>query len=216
MAHCAYIFLDESGNFDFSVNGTRYLVLTSVSARRPFNWSRPIEDYKYDCIEYGLEQEYFHCVVDNKHVRRKVFDIVDNHLDAVHIDSLVIEKRKVSLELQEVSRFYPEMLSRLLGLVLPQELDKGVDKIIVITDTLPVKKKKRAVEKGVQITLAKTLPPDVSYDMLHHESRSHYGLQVADYCCWAIARKLQKGETEYYDRIASAVRSEHRWPKDDG
>ena len=31
MNRCAYIFLDESGNFYFSVNGTRYFVL-----RRPY------------------------------------------------------------------------------------------------------------------------------------------------------------------------------------
>ena len=30
MNRCAYIFLDESGNFDFSVNGTRYFVLTTL------------------------------------------------------------------------------------------------------------------------------------------------------------------------------------------
>ena len=36
MNRCAYIFLDEAGNFDFSQNGTRYFVLTSVSTRRPF------------------------------------------------------------------------------------------------------------------------------------------------------------------------------------
>ena len=59
MARCTYIFLDEAGNFDFSVNGTRYFVLTSVSMRRPFGWCQLIDDYKYDCIEYGLENEYF-------------------------------------------------------------------------------------------------------------------------------------------------------------
>ena len=30
MTRYAYIFLDESGNFDFGNSGTRYLVLTSV------------------------------------------------------------------------------------------------------------------------------------------------------------------------------------------
>ena len=33
MSRCAYIFLDEVGNFDFSVNGTRYSALASVSIR---------------------------------------------------------------------------------------------------------------------------------------------------------------------------------------
>ena len=118
MTRCAYIFLDESGNFDFSVNGTRYFVLTSVSMRRPFRWLKPINDCKYDCIEYGLDNQYFHCTDDNKHVRGKVFDIIGDHLDAMYIDSLVVEKRKVSPPLWEDRRFYPEMLGHLLRSVL--------------------------------------------------------------------------------------------------
>ena len=42
----------------------------------------------------------------------------------------------------------------------------------------------------------------------NHRSRSHYGLQVADYCCWAVFRKWQREETEHYDRIRPAMRSE--------
>ncbi len=34
----------------------------------------------------------------------------------------------------------------------------------------------------------------------------HNGLQVADYCCWAIFRKWQMRATKHYDRIAPAVR----------
>ena len=93
MTRCAYIFLDESGNFDFSVNGTRYFVLTSVSMRRPFQWFESIDDCKYDCIEYGLENQYSHCAEDNRHVRGKVFDIIGNHLDAVYDVCLGSKKR---------------------------------------------------------------------------------------------------------------------------
>ena len=49
--------------------------------------------------------------------------------------------------------------------------------------------------------------PGMRYRILHHQSRSHYGLQVADYCCWATFRKWQRGESAWYDRIKSALRS---------
>ena len=60
MNPCVYIFLDESGNFDFSPGGTRYFVLTSVSMERPFPVAAPLDDYKRDCLEYDLDLEYFH------------------------------------------------------------------------------------------------------------------------------------------------------------
>ena len=51
MAGHLYIFLDESGNLDFSDSGSRYFVLTSVSTRRPFPFSSALDDFKYDCLE---------------------------------------------------------------------------------------------------------------------------------------------------------------------
>lgn len=67
---------------------------------------------------------------------------------------------------------------------------------------------RRAIEKAIQQSLARMLTAGMKYRILHHASRPHYGLQVADYCCWAVFRKLQRGDTEHYDRIKPAVRSE--------
>lgn len=57
MTRCAYIFLDESGNLDFSASGTRYFVLTSVSMERPFSMYDALDGYRYDCIESGAIHE---------------------------------------------------------------------------------------------------------------------------------------------------------------
>ena len=208
MSRCAYIFLDEAGNFDFSPKGTRYFVLTSVSARRPFAPHGPLDDYKHDCLEFGLDTEYFHCAEDNPRVRRRVFELIAAHLDGLRIDSLIVEKPKTGPALREDRRFYPEMLGYLLKYVLPRELNGDTEEVIVITDAIPVQKKRRAIEKAIRRTLAEMLPAGMRYRVLHHQSRSHYGLQVADYCCWAVFRKWQRGETEHYDRIRPALRSE--------
>ena len=208
MDHRAYIFLDEAGNFDFSANGTRYFVLTSVSAQRPFHWFASLDDLKYDCIEYGLENEYFHCSNDNRYVRSGVFSAIKDNLDKLRIDSLIVDKREVSPALREDRSFYPEMLGVLLKFVMPRELVSGVDSVIVITDTIPINRKRKAIERGIRNSLSTMLPPRMKYRILHHNSRSHYGLQVADYCCWAIHRKWQTGESDWFDQIKSAVRSE--------
>ena len=208
MSDRVYVFLDESGNLDFSSRGTRYFVLTSVSTTRPFIWSKVLDDLKYDCIDYGLEIEYFHCAVDNKHVRGKVFDIIGNHLDRVYIDSLIVEKRKTGPALRVNERFYPEMLGSLLKYVLQRGAIASAEEVIIITDTIPLQRKRRSIEKAVKLTLANVLPPGSRYRILHHDSRSHFGLQIADYCCWAMYRKLEVGDAGAYDRIRSAVWSQ--------
>ena len=209
MTRSTYIFFDEAGNFDFSSNGTQFFLLTCVSMRRPFPVVKELDNYKHECIENNANLEYFHCYNDSKKARRIVFDFIAAHLDSLSIDYLVVEKAAITAELQNEVRFYSEMLVRLIHHIVHIEVNSAnADQIIVITDTIPINRKRRTVEKTVRTTLAKMLPTDVKYRILHHQSRSHYGLQIADYCCWAVVRKWQIGDHTWYDRIKPAIRTE--------
>ena len=204
---CVYLFLDESGNMDFGLNGTRYFVLTSVAMTRPFSCFDSLDSYKYYCIEYGLPGEYFHCAEDNRHVRARVFGIIKDRLASLRIDTLIVEKGIIPLDLREARPFYSAMLGRLLSGVIPVEASSGGE-VIVITDTIPLAKRRQAVERATRSTLSRQLPTGAKYRLLHHQSRSHYGLQVADYCSWAVYRKWQAGENLWFDLLRPAIRSE--------
>ena len=64
------------------------------------------------------------------------------------------------------------------------------------------------VEKGLKHILKTELPKGSNYRVLHHSSRSHYGLQIADYCNWAIYRKWDRQEQEYNQQIKHLLRNE--------
>lgn len=203
-----YIFLDEGGNFDFSPGGTRYFTLTSVTWCRPFRLNTILDGYKYDLIEYGKDLEYFHCAENNQHIRKKVFQRIEDHRDLFRIDSVVVEKSKTGPALREPARFYPEMLGYLLRYVLKREIQPPISEVVIITDAIPLKKIRKAVEKGAKQTLAKMLPDGIKYKVLHHASKSHYGLQIADYCNWAIYRKWNTNDRLHYDQVGPAISSE--------
>lgn len=208
MSDCVYIFLDESGNLDFSARGTRYFVLTSVSMERPFPMYEALDAYKYDCLEYGLATEYFHCAHDNRHVRGRVFDIIGSHLDHFSIDALIVEKRKTEPSLTPDGRFYAEMLGSLLRRVVLRESKSEAKEVIVITDTVPFRRRREALEKSVRSTLSRGIPNRLRYRIVHHDSRAHYGLQIADYICWAVFRKYERGQPGFLDLISPAVLSQ--------
>ena len=203
---CAYIFLDESGNLDFNSSGSRYFVMTSISLVRPFPWVEKFDDLKYDCIEYGQDLEDFHCAEDNWGVRRDVFDIIASNLGAIAIDYLVVDKPKTAPEYQDAGKFYSFMLGYHLAGVVDNSPCAEADKVQVITDTIPVKRTRKLAERKIRRSFAAQAPPGRQFSILHHDSRSHYGLQVADYCSWALYRKLQQGESTYFDKIEPAVR----------
>ena len=200
------MFLDEGGNFDFSATGTKYFTLTSLTMVRPFLIRDPMDDYRHELLEYPFDLEYFHCAEDNRYLRDRIFGILNQHIDQFQIDSLIVEKAKTGPALREDQRFYPEMLGYLLRHLLDHSATYR--QAIVITDNIPHKNKRRAVEKGVKHALKKMLPTGIPYRVLHQASRSHYGLQAADYCNWAIYRKWDTGENKYYDLIKPAIRSE--------
>ncbi|MDE0511455.1 MAG: DUF3800 domain-containing protein [Gammaproteobacteria bacterium] len=209
MADYAYIFLDESGNFDFSQNGSRYFVLTGVSLRRPFPILQALDAYKHDLLEAGRNIEYFHCAHDRKDVRSQVFDVITAYIDHLRLDCLVTEKSTVETKLRRDARFYPRMLGYLLKKILHAELVYGTQEFIVITDSIPLHNKRHTIAKVVKSTLTDMLPRTMKYRIMHHSSRSHYGLQVADYCCWAIFRKWERNDDAYYSRVRQAFGSEN-------
>ena len=205
-----YIFLDESGNFDFSSSGTRYFVLTCVSMKRPFPGYSELDSYKYECIETPTlpDLEYFHCANDRKTVRLGVFNRLLPTLDQLRIDTLIVEKAKTGPALQPEVLFYPRMLGYLLKYVMKREQGPSVSELIVVTDTLPVQKQRKAVTKAIQQALSSSMPPRMPYHIVHHASKAHYGLQIADYFCWAVYRKWEQQDTTHYSSIEGAIKSE--------
>ncbi len=203
-----YIFLDEAGNLDFSRNGTRYFVLGGITKERPFQAYKELTELKYHLVEHGMGLEYFHAAEDNQSARNQVFDIIEKHLTGVAVDSIIVEKSKVAAALRSEEQFYPKVLGTLLREILRRHPVADFDEIIVFTDSVPVSRKRGALEKGVKLTLAAMLPATVRYRVLHHASKSNLDLQIADYCTWAIYRKWNGNDDRSFRRVQAAVRSE--------
>jgi len=203
-----YMFLDEGGNFDFSVSGTKCFTMTSVVMVRPFGHVPDLVDLRYDLTEEGYDLEYFHAAEDEQCVRDRVFEVIETHGSSFQIDSVIVEKRKCGPALRPVEKFYPRMLGYLVKWTLRRFRLSEYDCVFIYTDAIPVKKKRRAIEKGVKMQLAQLLPSGCSYRMEHHESKSNVNLQVADYCNWAIYRKWSRGDNRSYDRVRRWTRSE--------
>jgi len=203
-----YIFLDEAGNFAFNLSGSKYFIITSITKERPFEAYRELTELKYDLVEIGTAIEYFHASEDLQAVRNRVFNIIQNRLSGVRIDSLIIEKRKTGPALQVPERFYPRMLGYLLRYVINGIQLAGVAEVVIFTDRIPIKRKREAIVKAIKTTIAPMIPTGTKYRILHHDSKSNFDLQIADYCNWAIYRKWSRGDFRSYNLISKAIRSE--------
>lgn len=206
-----YVFLDEGGNLDFSPSGTKYFTLTCVSIFRPFVLHTALDSYKYDLIEHRImpriDLEYFHAAEDNRHIRNKVLGMLASRLNPQSVDCVIVEKAKTGPALQVEDKFYPRMLGYLLRFVV-NRYATIIGEVVVITDSIPVARKKRAIEKALKSVLATMLPSGTPYRIMHHNSKAHYGLQIADYLNWALYRKWERGDAVPFSTVAHLFNSE--------
>lgn len=208
MPRCLYIFLDEAGDFAFSAKGTRHFIVGSITTERPFPAYPKLTELKYDLAEQGTDLEYFHASENAQAIRDQVFAIIQEQLNEIRVDSTIVEKCKTGPALQVPEKFYPRMLGYHLEFILRQYRLTDFTSVLVYTDQIPIQRNREAIKKAIKQTMAKALPDGVAFQVLHHDSKSNFQLQVADYCTWAIYRKWTRQDLRSYKLIAQAVRSE--------
>lgn len=224
-----YIFLDEAGNFDFSKGGTKYLIFTSLATTNPFEMIDEfcrLRDYfiknefeirkrlikkgmKIEKINERLNFERFHATEDLQLVRDKVFEILSKDYNFT-IDSEVVEKVKVNPSIRKPEIFYPKIYKVLLGYIFRRYDFTSLESINIYTDTIPIKRKREAVEKGIKSSIKRLLKEHkIIFHIRHHSSQSNVYLQAIDYCAWAIYKKWTTKEERPHREIKDKIRSEY-------
>lgn len=209
-----YIFVDESGNRDFTSKGSKYFMFNFLIKKRPFNLHSSISNYRYTLLEKNLDPlkgndrrlniESFHACKDNKYIREEIFNIISTFDEkSVKAYSYILEKPKVNPTMRnQKDEFYIDNLTYAIKNLLDiLRIDKN---FIIITDNLPInkneKQKIKALKEGVKQYLDnKDLT--IRYDIFHHCSASSVNLQIVDYISWAIFRKYEHGEDSSYKKI---------------
>ena len=209
-----YIFVDESGNRDFTQKGSKYFMFNFLIKQRPFNLHNIISNYRYTLLEKNLDPlkgndrrlniEYFHASKDNKHIRDEIFNLVSTFDEkSVQVYSYVLEKPKVDpTKRKEIDKFYIDNLTfaitKLLNLL---QIDKN---FIIITDRLPLEKNEKLQAKALKQGISEYIETnslDLRYDIFHHCSASSVNLQIVDYISWAIFRKYEHSDDKAFQKI---------------
>lgn len=207
-----YIFVDESGDMDFSQKGSKYYLFNFLVKKRPFKLHEYISSYRYELLEKNLDPhinsriniEYFHANNDNKYIKKEMFNIISTFKnDDVKVYSYILEKEKVSPNKRKSKEyFYIDNLIYSIGMLLEKlKIDTS---FVIITDNLPVENNKKRQEKALKLGVHNYIKEHnlhLRYDIFHHCSASSVNLQIIDYIGWAINRKYEYNDDTYYKKI---------------
>lgn len=199
-----YFFFDESGNLDFSPNGSRYYFFGLLTTGDPAPLTVALTSLRYELLAEGLELENFHAAEDTQAVRKRVFERI-MEVGGFDMDVLIADKRCFHPALHDAVEFYSCLANVLLDAVLRRHAD-GDERLVVITDRLPLQRHRKAAEKAFKSAIRNTLG-DRQFSIVHHASSAHALLQVVDYCTWAVQRKWHRGDSRSFDLIAGTIRS---------
>lgn len=208
-----YLFIDESGNFDFSSKGTKYFLLSSIATFRPSLNKEKILDYKYDLLKNGNNKEYFHATEDEQIVRDNLFSFIEEMGEYLDVYSVIVQKNKVNPALfREVYRkkgktitrntgikLYEKTCQSLLKYIFLKHERKDVEKIIVVLGSIFPNDKRGAMLKTLKVYFKNTFQKP--FEIYFHDSKSDLNCQIADYCCWAVSVKWERKETRPYDLL---------------
>lgn len=213
-----YIFIDESGNFDFSPGGTQCFALTALSTFRPLEGRDDFMALKYDLLKQGVDEEFFHATEDKQSTRGAVFSIIKN-LKGIDVDCVVAQKNKANPSLyikhemrgsrftsvHSEEKFYEKLSQILLQYIFNRHKGDDVDKIVIVLGSLFTKSKRGYVLKSLKQYLKNKYKKP--FQIYFHDTRSDINCQIADYCGWAVYVHTERGEKRPWDEIKGQIRS---------
>ena len=208
-----YLFIDESGNFDFSPNGTKFFVLTVMSATTPFEIGSPLLRLRYDLLpNYACgprmeEHGYFHASEDIQQVRNNVFSLLSQLNHPLRVDSVIAQKNKTNPTFhKQPLEFYKIIAEALLKYAFNRAIWHDYDHVVVVFSSLFDRKKRGILKQAFKYLIKQHAK--VSFALYFHDSKFDICNQAADYFGWAIYRKWDSNDTRSYALVQHLIKSE--------
>ena len=208
-----YVFIDESWNFHFHPDGTKYFLLTVLSTTTPTVIASPLLQLRYEllpnyaCGQNVEEEGYFHASEDRQNVRDGVFSILSGLHDHLRIDVVIAQKSRTNPKLQQDEvRLYRVLGEAALKYVFGRVTPEKYENVVLVFSSI-FNQHKRGVLKQAFKSLIKQ-QTGLPYALYFHGSKFDFCSQAADYFGWAIYRKWESGDLRSYKLIQNLVKSE--------
>lgn len=185
-----YVFIDESGNFDFSAKGTDHFLMAAVIARDPIASACALQELKYELMAEGVDEPFFHASEDAQVVRDRVFAAI-NTIQSISSHVIHVDKHHAAPSLQNTVRMYSLFGGAIAKYLLKTLPEESYSQVIIVFDKALPKRDENAFLGVVKPALnALKRPYRIYFQSVKHD----FNGQIADYIAWAKYISLERGE----------------------
>ena len=139
-------------------------------------------------------------------MRDKVFDLLSRH--NFRVDATILEKPKAEPKIRLSHMLFYKYAWFYHMRYLAQTIATKNDDLMVIASSWASKSKRGMLKEAIDDVMNQVSPTPVIESVVR-PAVSDLCLQVADYCCWSIQRKWERGDVRSYDLIKSKIASEY-------
>lgn len=201
--HTLFLFIDESGNFDFSDSGTTHFAMACVAALAPLESAAKLNSLKYDLLAEGHDISSFHASEDKQFIRDRVFSVIDG-LGNIRSHVIYGDKHLAAPSLHSAEDLYSLFGKAIMKFALTAYGDDKYYQIVVLFDQALTSKKQGAFMAAVKPELKRLRKP---FRIYFHQMKTDANGQIADYICWSKYVELERSENRPWQAIQQTLRS---------
>jgi hypothetical protein len=185
-----FIYVDESGNFDFKPSGTKHFVMSMFVTSNPLQSLLSLGRVKYNLLARGISVSNFHASDDRQSVRDQVFREISPLVD-VSARTFWIKKIDENRSDSNAVDLY-ELFGVAIARAALVELRHREAKTLVVVFDKALKHR----EEQAFLSKAKTIFSRMNYPfhIYFHSVSKDFNGQIADYVAWANYVALERNE----------------------
>jgi hypothetical protein len=193
-----FVFIDESGNFDFTNRGTRHFVLSAHITQAPLECGAGLSNLTYDFLARGLTNQVpIHATQNSVSTRHLVVSRLCERTHQCRVLSVFVEKANLEEDFQNDVAMYG-----ISAVALVERLTSSITgespRIILLFDATLTSKKRAAFLKVLKANLKKaTRAFHIHFRPVSHDVNG----QIADYYAWSVFRALESNDSSWLNKL---------------
>jgi len=185
-----FIYVDESGNFDFSSSGTKHFLMSLFVTSRPLKSARRLNRLKYELLEKGINLANFHASDDRQQVRDAVFREIAKLQDVSAHTCWIEKNERFSQKLSAVQLY--EIFGIEIAKVAGVEVSsRHPESMVIVFDKALKYREEQAFLSTCKAIFSKM---NVPFHIYFHNVSKDFNGQIADYIAWAHFVALERNE----------------------
>jgi hypothetical protein len=197
-----FVFIDESGNFDFSEKGTRHFVMAGVAALAPLDSAAEMQALRYQLLAEGVDASSFHAAEDRQFIRDRVFQTFEL-IENVKVHAIFGDKHRAAPRLQSDSQLHALFGRALIRYFLRVFDASDYQRVVVVFDQALTKKKQGDFHGVIKPELKAMRKP---FHIYFQKMVTDMNGQIADYVAWSKYVQLERRELRPWESLNASLR----------